>query len=225
MSNRDRDARDLRCLLLSELAAAQRPLTTAQLRRRINERRETELVLETIYRNLCVLRDRHQIRRAGRAGRHTLWVPTPDSRPADASIPTPPEAKSHTAARAELSLPSNYPQQQRKTMMPPVLTPEVRTLIDAANIGDTDAFLAAFAPRRGVVDDWGRRFHGSEEIRHWSNSEFIGKRVTLKLIHFYFTGDAEVVVIAQVGGDGFNGPSTFTFRVAENKVTEMRITA
>jgi hypothetical protein len=164
------------------------------LRRRINGRRETEVVLEAIYRNLCVLRDRDQIQHAGRTGRHTLWAPTNDT-------------------------------QRRKTMMPPVLTPEVRTLIDAANLGDTDAFLAAFAPHRGVVDDWGRRFHGSEEIRHWSDGEFIGKRVTLNLIHFYFTDDAEVVVIAQVGGDGFNGPSTFTFRVADDKVTEMRITA
>lgn len=109
--------------------------------------------------------------------------------------------------------------------MPSPLTPEVRTLVDAANLGDTDAFVAAFVPHRGVVDDWGRTFHGPNEIRRWSDGEFIGKGVTLKVIHFYSTDDAEVVVIAQVGGDGFNGPSTFTFRVAENKVAEMRITA
>jgi hypothetical protein len=109
--------------------------------------------------------------------------------------------------------------------MPPSLIPAIRTLIDAANHGDTDAFLAAFTPHQGVVDDWGRKFHGPHDIRRWSAAEFIGKSVTLKVIHFYSTDDAEVVVIAQVGGDGFNGPSTFTFRVAENKVTEMRITA
>lgn len=90
MINRDEGARDLRCILLSELATGQRPLTTAQLRRRINERRETELVLETIYRNLCVLRGRDQVQGAGRAGRHTLWALTPDSgtrRPADPDAP------------------------------------------------------------------------------------------------------------------------------------------
>jgi hypothetical protein len=124
---------------------------------------------------------------------------------------------------ASLSLPSNT--RQRKRMMSPVLTPEVRTLIEAANLGDTDAFLAAFTPHRGVVDDWGRRFHGPIEIRRWSDGEFIGKRVTMTLIHFYVTDDDEVVVIAQVGGEGFNGPSTFTFRVAESKVAEMHITA
>lgn len=105
------------------------------------------------------------------------------------------------------------------------LRPAVRTLIDAANLGDTDGFLAAFAPYLGVVDDWGRKFHGPQDIRSWSDAEFIGKNVRLKVIHFYETGDTEVTVIAQVGGNGFNGPSTFTFRVADDKVAEMRITA
>ncbi|CAN5268557.1 hypothetical protein BH11ACT6_BH11ACT6_21430 [soil metagenome] len=109
--------------------------------------------------------------------------------------------------------------------MPAALPPEVRTLIDAANLNDTDAFLAAFTPHQGVVDDWGRKFYGSEDIRRWSDAEFIGKSLTLKVIHFYSTDAAEVVVIAQVGGNGFNGPSTFTFRIADQKVSEMRITA
>lgn len=105
------------------------------------------------------------------------------------------------------------------------LRPEVRALIEAANIGDTDAFLSAFTPRLGVVDDWGRKFHGPKDIQDWSDVEFIGKDVTLKIIHFYSTEDAEVTVIAEVGGNGFNGPSTFTFRIADGKVAEMRITA
>lgn len=109
--------------------------------------------------------------------------------------------------------------------MPPTMAPEVRTLIDAANAGDTDAFLAAFTPHRGFVDDWGRRFHGADAIRGWSDAEFIGRNVSLTIVHFYLLEDAEVVVIANVGGDGFNGPSTFSFHVAGNKVTEMRITA
>lgn len=86
------------------------------------------------------------------------------------------------------------------------------------------SLLAAFTPQ-GVVEDWGRKFHGPQEIRRWSDAEFIGKRVTLQVIHFYSGVDAEVIVIAQVGGEGFNGPSTCTFRVADNKVAEMRITA
>lgn len=109
--------------------------------------------------------------------------------------------------------------------MPSHLTPEVRNLIDAVNLGDVDAFLAGFTPYQGVVDDWGRRFHGPEAIRRWSDAEFIGKQVSLNVIHFYSIDEVDVVVIAQVGGNGFNGPSTFTFRVADGKITEMRITA
>lgn len=109
--------------------------------------------------------------------------------------------------------------------MSSTLIPQVRNLIDATNRGDTDAFLATFIPYQGVVDDWGRKFHGPEDIRRWSDTEFIGKRVSLNVVHFYMTDDNECVVIAQVGGDGFNGPSTFTFRLAGGMVTEMRITA
>lgn len=109
--------------------------------------------------------------------------------------------------------------------MPPALPPAVRTVIDAANLGDTNVFLAAFVPYLGMVDDWGRKFHGAEAIQQWSDAEFIGKHVTLKVIHFYLADDADVVVIAHVGGDGFNGPSTFTFRVNDDRVSEMRITA
>jgi hypothetical protein len=36
----------------------------------------------------------------------------------------------------------------------------VETLIDAANVHDTDRFLACFAPD-GLVDDWGREFRGA----------------------------------------------------------------
>lgn len=109
--------------------------------------------------------------------------------------------------------------------MTPVLAAEVRVMIDAVNSGDTEAFLAAFSPHRGVVEDWGRKFRGAEEIRRWSDDEFIGKQATLKVVHFYGTADAEVVVIAEVGGAGFNGPSTFTFRLAGSKVSELRIAA
>ena len=50
--------------------------------------------------------------------------------------------------------------------------------IEAANAGDTEAFLACFTPD-GVVDDWGREFRGPDEIRGWSDREFIGVHVSL----------------------------------------------
>ena len=99
----------------------------------------------------------------------------------------------------------------------------VRQLLGAANGGDVDGFLASFTTD-GVVDDWGREFRGASEIRSWSDAEFIGVRVTLTP-----TGvveqDGVVTVIAQVGGDGFNGPSNFSFHVRDGLVSRMTIRA
>ena len=99
----------------------------------------------------------------------------------------------------------------------------VRAAIDAANANDTDAFLACFPPD-GVVDDWGREFVGHDEIRGWSDREFIGVKVNLKVLQVAVE-DVNVVVTAQVGGDGFNGPSHFTFQVEGGHLTRMTIRA
>jgi hypothetical protein len=103
------------------------------------------------------------------------------------------------------------------------MKPAVRTLIDAANAGDIDAFLAGFTAD-GVVDDWGREFRGTDRIRSWSDAEFIGKRVSLA-VRDVAVRDARTEVIADVGGDGFNGPSTFTFDVDGDRVARMTIRA
>ena len=99
----------------------------------------------------------------------------------------------------------------------------VRAAIDAANANDTDTFLACFPPD-GVVDDWGREFVGHNEIRGWSDREFIGVKVNLKVVQVAIE-DVNVVVTAQVGGGGFNGPSHFTFRVEGLHVARMTIRA
>jgi hypothetical protein len=103
------------------------------------------------------------------------------------------------------------------------VNPAVQALIDAANANDTVAFLAGFT-EDGVVDDWGREFPGERRITAWSDAEFIGRQVSLEVQDVRETG-TEVVVIAQVGGNGFNGPSTFTFQVAGDKVSRMTIRA
>ena len=99
----------------------------------------------------------------------------------------------------------------------------VRAAIDAANANDTDAFLACFPPD-GVVDDWGREFAGHDEIRGWSDHEFIGVKVNLSVVQVAVE-DVDVVVTAQVGGDGFNGLSHFTFQVEGGRVRRMTIRA
>ena len=98
----------------------------------------------------------------------------------------------------------------------------VQAALNAANSGDTDAFVAAFAIE-GVVDDWGREFRGHRDIEGWSDAEFIGKHVTLQVTGTRQDGNT-TVVSTQVGGKGFNGPSDFAFTVEGDVITLMRIT-
>ncbi|HEY9314580.1 nuclear transport factor 2 family protein [Williamsia sp.] len=104
--------------------------------------------------------------------------------------------------------------------MPEVPTP-VRRLLDASNAGDHTRFLDSFTAD-GAVDDWGRVFRGRTAIGEWSAAEFIGKQVTVAPTSVTDTGEG-TVVIGQVGGNGFNGPSTFTFRVDGDQVSLMTI--
>jgi hypothetical protein len=99
----------------------------------------------------------------------------------------------------------------------------VAAALAAANGHDTDAFLACFTPD-GVVDDWGREFQGPDAIRGWSDKEFIGVRVTLDVEAVEARGEATTVT-AQVGGDGFNGPSHFVFTLSGDRVARMAIRA
>ena len=107
--------------------------------------------------------------------------------------------------------------------MPDAAPAPVARLLEAANGNDTEAFLAAFVDG-GVVDDWGREFVGTQAIRGWSDREFIGERVSLDVRAIEQRGGATVVT-AEVGGDGFNGPSHFTFAVDGDRVSRMTIRA
>jgi hypothetical protein len=97
----------------------------------------------------------------------------------------------------------------------------VAAAIQAANANDTDAFLACFAAE-GVVDDWGREFHGAEEIRGWSDREFIGVQVSLDVTGVE-QADGATTVTATVGGQGFNGQSHFTFDITGDRLAGMTI--
>jgi SnoaL-like domain len=101
----------------------------------------------------------------------------------------------------------------------------VQAALDAANRNDTSAFLGLFASD-GFVDDWGRTFTGRAAIQGWSDAEFIGKRVSLTVTEVSAGPDpAATVITAQVGGDGFNGPSHFTFRTSGGQLASMTIRA
>jgi len=107
--------------------------------------------------------------------------------------------------------------------MADALDPAVQALLDAANDNDLAAFLAGFT-EDGVVDDWGREFRGADRITAWSDAEFIGRQVSLAVEDVERRG-TDTVVTAQVGGNGFNGPSHFTFQVEGGRVSRMTIRA
>jgi hypothetical protein len=99
----------------------------------------------------------------------------------------------------------------------------VQRALDAIDQLDAGAFVAAFATD-GYVDDWGRKFQGPDRIRSWSDAEFIGKNVTFAATAVATPGNP-VTLRTQVGGDGFNGPSHFTFDVQGDQLASMTITA
>jgi hypothetical protein len=107
----------------------------------------------------------------------------------------------------------------------PELPSVIRAALDAVNAGDTDAFLALFTPGTGFVNDWGDEFRGTDGIRHWSDAHLIGLHVKIEVVAFYRTGDSETVVIAQVAGDDFNGPATYTFGVDGDRLTSIHVLA
>jgi SnoaL-like domain len=96
-------------------------------------------------------------------------------------------------------------------------------LLRAANAHHTAGFVQRFTPD-GVVDDWGREFCGPDAIRGWCDAEFIGVEVTLDVTGVE-AADDEVVVAAQVGGNGFNGPSHFAFQLDGDQISRMTIRA
>ncbi|MET9274570.1 nuclear transport factor 2 family protein [Kribbella sp. NPDC003557] len=99
----------------------------------------------------------------------------------------------------------------------------VRRALDAIDALDNDAFVAAFAAD-GYVDDWGREFRGHDRIRSWSDNELIGKRATFTDTRVTTPGNP-LTILTQVGGDGFNGPSHFTFELQGDLLASMTITA
>jgi len=103
------------------------------------------------------------------------------------------------------------------------LPPPVDGFLDAINRNDTAAFLAHF-PQDGVVDDWGTRYVGHARIKAWSEREFIGVQVRLTVTGVEQSGN-EISITAQVGGNGFTGPSRFVMVVDGAQIREMRISA
>ena len=89
--------------------------------------------------------------------------------------------------------------------------------------GDTPAFLDMFT-ERGSVNDWGHRYVGRDAIKTWSDREFLGVHMTLA-VDKAVDVDGRITITGQVGGGGFNGPSTFVLVTEGDRLREMLITA
>jgi hypothetical protein len=95
--------------------------------------------------------------------------------------------------------------------------------IEVVNAGDTDGFLAMFTAG-GYVDDWGRKFVGSAEIRRWSDVEFIGAKGQMTAVQVTSTGKTYTVV-SQWTSEQHTGPSRFVLRADDGGVASLTITA
>lgn len=97
----------------------------------------------------------------------------------------------------------------------------VASFLERVNAHDDEAFLDAFAPD-GVVDDWGRTFTGREQIRAWSDREFIGSRGTLTVEEVEDRGST-VTVVGDWRSHHANGRSTFVFDIDGDTLVKMTI--
>ncbi|WP_026820849.1 nuclear transport factor 2 family protein [Arthrobacter castelli] len=97
----------------------------------------------------------------------------------------------------------------------------VAAFIDLVNRHDREGFLNAFT-ETGFVDDWGRVFTGRDAIDDWSQKEFIGASGVLTPEQTSRQGE-EVTVIGDWRSTYANGRSTFTFRIAGDKLESMTI--
>ncbi len=97
----------------------------------------------------------------------------------------------------------------------------IASFITVVNRHDLHGFLASFA-QNGVVDDWGREFTGRDEIRAWSDKEFIGALGTLTPEEVGQDGE-EIVVVGDWRSHHANGRSRFAFQVGEHGIERMTI--
>ena len=103
----------------------------------------------------------------------------------------------------------------------PQVPEPVDSFIRAVNAGDEQAFLDAFGAD-GYVDDWGRIFRGREEIKGWSDNEFLGADGTLTP-ETVDIADERVTVVGDWRSTHANGRSQFTFAVAGDRIVSMTI--
>lgn len=101
-------------------------------------------------------------------------------------------------------------------------TPEpIRRFVEATNEGDTEAFLGTFTADASLTD-WGRSFHGREQIAHWNQSDNIGVNSSLRIVRIAEAKGSYHVRIA-VKGNGFNGEGDMVFTLNGDRIASLVI--
>ncbi|MGX5839617.1 nuclear transport factor 2 family protein [Mesorhizobium sp. ArgA1] len=101
-------------------------------------------------------------------------------------------------------------------------TPDpIRRFVEATNKGDTEAFLDTFAADASLID-WGRSFHGREQIARWNQSDNIGVKSNLRIVRIAEAKGSYHVRIA-VKGEGFNGEGDMVFTLDGDRIVSLVI--
>jgi hypothetical protein len=103
-----------------------------------------------------------------------------------------------------------------------MITPDpIRHFIEATNDGDTEAFLNTFKADASLTD-WGRSFHGREQIARWNQSDNIGVQSHLSIVRIAAAEGSYRVRIA-VKGNGFNGEGDMSFTLVGDRIASLVI--
>ena len=101
----------------------------------------------------------------------------------------------------------------------------IRAFIDATNVGDSDAFVAAFTAD-ATLDDWGRKFAGHAGVRDWDRTDNIGVQSHFDLLAIERGEEPDSYVATLcVSGNGYNGTGPMVFRLRDGLVASLRISS
>lgn len=108
-------------------------------------------------------------------------------------------------------------------MTQPSLPEPIRAFIDSTNRGDSDAFIQSFTSD-ALLDDWGRQFTGHDGIAQWNTTDNIGVQAHFELVGVEPGPDPDsYIVTLAVSGNGHNGVGPMTFRLRNERTSELRI--
>jgi hypothetical protein len=99
----------------------------------------------------------------------------------------------------------------------------IQAFVDTTNRGDSQGFVAAFS-EDAYLNDWGREFHGRDGVASWNETDNIGRQAHFD-VHGIRPGriDGQYLLTVTVSGNGYNGPGTFTFQLADGLISRFVI--